>query len=168
MDINGVLWDLIKDQAIKAIAKKTGLDESSAKSMASKALPLILWALKNNAEDPKKAEGLEKAVEKHTGEVLSNPDKIDLKEWDKILTHIFAEEKVEVEKKVWNKWVLEALAPLVMWALWEVNTKTWKGAKDLLSDDWIVMWIAKTFLDKDKDGSIMDDVFDMAMGFMKK
>jgi len=167
MDINGMLGSLIKDQAIKAIAKKTGLDEGSAKTMAAKAMPLILGALKNNAEDPKKAEWLEKAVEQHTGEVLSNPDKIDLGEWAKILGHIFGDSKKEVEEKVGDKSVLEALAPMVMWALWEANTKTWKGAKELLSDDSVIMWLAKSFLDKDKDWSIMDDMFDMAIGFMK-
>jgi len=167
MDINWMLGSLIKDQAIKAIAKKTGLDENSAKDMAAKALPMLLGALKNNAIDPKKAEGLEKAVEQHTGEVLSNPDKIDLGEWAKILGHIFGDSKKEVEEKVGNKSVLEALAPMVMWALWQANTETWKGAKDLLSDDWVVMGLAKAFLDKDKDWSIMDDVMWMAMGFMK-
>ena len=50
MDINGMLWELLKDQAVKAISKKTGLDKSSAKSIASKALPLLLWALKKMLE----------------------------------------------------------------------------------------------------------------------
>jgi len=168
MDINWILGDLLKDQAIKIISEKTGLDKEKTKEIAWKALPLLLWALKNNVSDPKKSVWLEKAVEKHTGEVLSNPEKLDLNEWAKILWHVFWESKKEVEEKVGDKSVLEALAPLVMWALWEANSKTWKTAKELLSDDGIVMWIAKTFLDKDKDWSIIDDVFDMAIWFMKK
>jgi len=168
MDINWMLWELIKDQAIKAISKKTGLDIDSTKNIAAKAMPLLLWALKNNASNPEKSSGLEKAVENHTWEVLDNPEKIDLNEWSKILTHIFWDSKEEVETKLWDKSVLEALAPLVMWALWKANSETGKTAKDLLSDDWVVMWLAKVFLDKDKDGSIMDDVFDMAIWFMKK
>jgi len=168
MDINWMLGELLKDQAIKTISKKTGLDETSAKSLAWKALPLLLGALKKNASDPEKKLSLEKAVEKHTWEVLSNPDKIDLKEWSKILSHIFWDSKKEVEQKVWNKSVLETLAPMIMGALWEANTKTWKSAWDLLSDDWLIMWLAKSFLDKDHDWSIMDDMFGMAMSFMKK
>jgi uncharacterized protein YidB (DUF937 family) len=34
--------ELLKDQAIKAISKKTGVDETSAKSVAAKALPVLL------------------------------------------------------------------------------------------------------------------------------
>ncbi len=168
MDINGMLWELLKDQAIKAISKKTGLDESSAKTMASKALPLLLGALKNNANDPEKSKGLEKAVEKHNWEVLDNLDNIDLGEWEKILSHVFGDSKKEVEEKVGNKWVIQALAPILMSALWKANTQTWKNAKDLLSDDWVIMWLAKSFLDKDHDWSIADDLFWMAMSFMKK
>jgi hypothetical protein len=168
MDINWMLGELLKDQAIKTISKKTGLDEDNAKSLAWKALPLLLWALKKNASDPEKKVWLEKAIEKHTWEVLSNPDKIDLTEWSKILTHVFWNSKKEVEQKVWDKSVLEVLAPMVMWALWEANTKTWKSASDLLSDNWVIMWLAKSFLDKDNDWSIMDDLFWMAMNFMKK
>ena len=168
MDINGMLWELLKDQAIKAISKKTGLDEKSAKSVASKALPLLLWALKKNASDPEKAKWLEKAVEEHNWEVLDNLDNIDLGEWEKILGHVFGESKQEVEAKVWHKWVLQALAPIVLSALWKANTETWKKAKDLLSDDWVIMWLAKSFLDRDQDWSIADDLFDMAIGFMKK
>ncbi len=168
MEINDIIWSLIKDQALKAISKKTWLDDNSTKSIVEKALPILLWALKNNSENPEKKQWLEKAVEKHTWEVLSNPDKIDLSEWSKILGHIFWENKEEIEKKVWDKSVLEALAPMVMWALWEANTKTWKSASELLSDDGLIMWIAKSFLDKDKDWSIMDDMLWMAMSFIKK
>ncbi len=168
MDINRMLWELLKDQAIKAISKKTGLDEGSAKSMASKALPLLLWALKKNAWDPEKSKWLEKAVEKHNWEVLDNLDNVDLQEWEKILGHVFGDSKKEVEEKVWNKWVLEVLAPIVLSALWKANTETWKKSKDLLADDWVIMWLAKSFLDKDNDWSIADDLFWMAMSFMKK
>ncbi len=168
MDLNEILWEIIKNDALKAISKKAWLDEKSTKNIASKALPMLLWALKKNASDPKKSIWLEKAVEKHTWKILSNPNKIDLWEWAKILEHIFGNSKNEVEKKVWNKSVLEALAPMVMWALWKANTKTWKNAKDLLSDDSMIMWIAKSFLDKNKDWNIMDDIFGMAMKFIKK
>jgi hypothetical protein len=63
--------------------------------------------------------------------------------------------------------VLSALAPIVMWALWKANSETWKKAWDLLSSDWIIMKMATSFLDKDWDWSITDDLFDMAMNFVK-
>jgi len=42
MDLSNMMGDLLKDQAIKAIAKKTGLDLNTSKDLAAKALPMIL------------------------------------------------------------------------------------------------------------------------------
>jgi hypothetical protein len=163
MDLWSLVSDLLKDQAIKAISKKTGLDEASAKSIAAKAMPALLWALKKNASDPKKAESLEKAVEKNDGSVLDNLESVDLEDWEKILGHVFGEDKEKIASQVGNKSVLAALAPMLMWALWKANSVTWKKAWDLLSSDWTIMKMATSFLDKDWDWSITDDLFDMAM-----
>ena len=163
MDLSNMMTDLLKDQAMKAISKKTGLDLDSSKNLAAKALPMLLGALKSNASDSSKKESLEKAVEKNDGSILDNLDNIDLKDWEKILGHVFGDKKEEVEKEVWNKSVLAALAPIVMWALWKANSDSWKKAWDLLSGDWMIMWIAKWFLDQDWDGQIMDDLVWMAM-----
>jgi len=163
MDLNSIMTDLLKDQAIKAISKKTGLDETNAKWLAAKALPMLLWALKKNASDPEKKASLDKAIEKNDGSVLDNLEKIDLNDGSKILGHIFWDKKQEVEKEVGDSSVLAALAPVVMWALWKANTETWKKSSDLLSDDWMLMWFAKKFLDKDHDWSITDDLLWMAM-----
>gem|GEM_PF-5255005 len=67
MDLNSIMTDMLKDQAIKAISKKTGLDQKTASAMAAKALPMILGQLKDNASDPAKASGLEKAVAGNDG-----------------------------------------------------------------------------------------------------
>jgi len=48
--------------------------------MASKALPMLLGALKNNASNDSKKESLEKAVEKNDGSILNNLNNIDLKD----------------------------------------------------------------------------------------
>jgi hypothetical protein len=100
MDLSGMMTDLLKDQAIEAISKKTGLDLESSKSMASKALPMLLGALKNNSADDSKKESLEKAVAKNDGSILDNLDNIDLNDGSKILGHIFGDKKEEVEKQV--------------------------------------------------------------------
>lgn len=163
MDLSSMMTDLLKDQAMEAISKKTGLDLDTSKGLAAKALPMLLWALKNNANNPEKQAGLEKAVEKNDGSILDNLDNIDLEDWKKILWHVFWDKKEEVEKEVWNSSILAALAPMVMWALWKANSGTWKKASDLLSDDWMLMWFAKKFLDKDWDWSITDDLMWMAM-----
>ena len=163
MDLGSMMTDLLKDQAIKAISKKTGLDMGSSKSMAAKALPMLLWALKNNASNDSKKESLEKAVKNNDGSILENLDNLDLKDGSKILGHIFGDKKEEAEKEVWDKSVLAALAPIVMGALWKANSDSGSSAWDLLKGDSVIMKMATWFLDKDWDGSITDDLMAMAM-----
>ena len=163
MDLSGIIWDLLKDQAMKVISEKTGLDLDTSKDLAKKALPMLLWALKNNSEDSDRKESLEKAVEWNDGSLLDNLDNLDLKDWGKILGHIFGDKKEEVEKEVWDSSILSALAPFVMWALWKANSDSGSSAKDLLSGNSTIMKIATSFLDKDWDGSITDDLMWMAM-----
>jgi len=167
MDLQWIMGGLLKDQAMKAISEKTGLDLNTSKGLAAKALPMLLWALKNNTEDSSKKESLEKAVKENDGSILDNLSNIDLKDWGKILGHIFWDKKEEVEKEVWNKDLLASLAPLVMWALWKANSESWSSASSLLSSDWTIMKMASWFLDKDKDWDIKDDLLWMAMNFIK-
>ena len=168
MDLSGIMTDLLKDQAIKAISEKTGLDLSNSKDLASKALPILLWALKKNSEDWVKKESLEKAVKWNDGSILDNLENIDLKDWWKILGHIFWDKKEEIEKEVWDKSILSALAPLVMWVLWKANSDSWLSATDIFSKDSTLNKLATSFLDKDWDCYIKDDLMWMAMWFMKK
>lgn len=163
MDLGWMMNDLLKDQAIKAISSKTWINSDSAKSIADKALPMLLWALKNNASNPEKKDSLEKAVVKNDGSILDNLDNIDLEDGSKILGHIFGDKKEQIEKEVWNKSVLAALAPIVMWALWKANSETGSSVWDLISWDSTIMKMATSFLDKDWDGSFADDLMWMAM-----
>jgi len=167
MDLSGMMTDLLKDQAIEAISKKTGLDLESSKSMASKALPMLLGALKNNSADDSKKESLEKAVAKNDGSILDNLDNINLNDGSKILGHIFGDKKEQAEKEVGDSSVLAALAPMVMGALWKANSTSGSSASDLLSSDWMIAKLAISFLDKDWDWDIKDDLMWMAMNFMK-
>ena len=162
-----MMTDLLKDQAMKAISKKTGLDLDTSKGLAAKALPMLLGALKNNASDEVKKEGLEKAVAKNDGSVLDNLDNIDLEDGSKIVGHIFGDKKEAAEKEVGDSSILAALAPMVMWALWKANSDSGSSASDLLSGDWMIAKLATSFLDKDWDGDIKDDLMWMAMNFMK-
>lgn len=163
MDLGWMMTNILKDQALQAISKKTGLDIDTSKWLAAKALPMLLWALKNNSADPEKKESLEKAVVKNDGSILNNLDNIDLEDWSKILGHIFGDKKADVEKEVWDKSILSALAPIVMWALWKANSDTGASVWDLISWDSTIMKMATSFLDKDWDGSFADDLMWMAM-----
>lgn len=167
MDLNNMMTEMLKGKAIDTISEKVGLDSSSSKSMVAKALPMLLWALKNNSNDPEKKESLEKAVEWNDWSILDNLSSLDLKEGNKILWHIFWDKKEEIENEVWDKNILSALAPLVMWTLWKANSASWESANSLLSADWL-MDMATSFLDKDWDGDVKDDLLSMIMWFFKK
>jgi hypothetical protein len=95
--------------------------------------------------------------------LYTNLSNIDLKDGSKILWHIFWNKKEEVEKEIWNTDILSALAPIVMWFLWKANSNTGSSANSLLSWDSDIMKIAGSFLDKNWDWNVKDDLLWMAM-----
>ncbi|PID87641.1 hypothetical protein CSB07_00465 [Candidatus Gracilibacteria bacterium] len=167
MDLSNIMSEMLKDKIIDKISEKSGTDINSSKKMVAKALPLILGALKDNSNDPEKKESLEKAVKKNDGSVIDNLGLLDLEDGNKILGHIFGDKKENVEKEVGDKKILSALASLVMGALGKANSSSGDSASSLLSSPGL-MNIATSFLDKDGDGDIKDDLLGMAMGFFKK
>lgn len=168
MDLNSIVTDILKEQAVNAIAEKTGLDSNISKLMIAKALPILLSALKDNSVNSEKKESLEKAVKNNNWTILDNLTDISLLDWRKILGHIFWDKKEEVEKEVWNNDILASLAPIVMWALWKANSESWETASSLLSSDSMISNITKWFIDKDGDWEIKDDLLWMAMWFLGK
>lgn len=167
MDLSSIMTTMLKDQAVKAISKKTGMDEQAASEMTAKALPMLLKQLKNNATDPAKAEWLEKAVANNDGSLLSNLDGIDLQDGGKMLGHIFGGMQADAEQKAGSSEGLAALAPIVMAALGKANSDSGETAGSMLSSD-MVMKVAGSFLDKDGDWDIKDDLMSMGMAFLKK
>ena len=167
MDITSILTENLRGKAIEAISKKAGTTNSESKKMLAKALPIILWKLRDNSKDPIKSKSLEKAVKENDWGVIDNLENIDLKDWAKILWHIFWDKKDSVQKEIWNKESSEAIASLVMGLLWKANSESWKSASDLLSDSSIIWKLAISFLDKDWDWEIKDDIFTMIISFLK-
>lgn len=168
MDLNWIFWEMLSWEAMKTISQKSWLDMDSTKDLTKKALPILLWALKDNSKNPLKSLWLEEAVKWNDWSILSNMSKISLEDGSKILWHIFWDEKEKVEEKIWSKKLLSALAPLVMWALWKANSESWLDAKSLLASDGVAMKLAKSFLDKDWDGDVKDDLLTMIINFVKK
>ncbi len=162
-----MIGGMISDGLVDKISQKTWVDAGSTQKMVTQALPMILNQLKNNAADSKVSADLESAVEGNDGSILDNLDTIDLKDGSKILQHIFWGDLSEVTEKIWNKDVLAALAPVVMWVLWKANSDLWQSALSLLS--WgNINDIATSFIDKDGDGDVKDDLMSMGMNFLKK
>ncbi len=174
MDLTSVLWDILKNpKTIETISKKTWLSGDNTKQAIAKALPSILEQLEKNTQDKTKLEWLKKAIEtKHSWDVLENIwEKLDLSDWTKIISHIFWNNLSSIEKKVWNKEILSALGPIVMWALWKTSKAKWW---DISSIIWVLTWSSKNsnilvaFLDKNWDWKIQDDLIRIFINWIKK
>ncbi len=180
MDLAKMLTDAMTDKVVWEISSKMWMSWDSAKSAIEWALPMLLGGLSKNADTPEWVSSLNGALGKHSWGVMDmiwdlagNPDS-----WEGagILKHIlwWSEENVAqaVAKKAWINssqagWLLKVLAPMVMGKLWEA--KSWGlDVGSLLQKDTMAKWLLNSFLDKDGDGDIKDDLLSMWMNFAKK
>lgn len=191
--LNGVLENL-GEQGVEKIAGSVGLDKDTANSLMKQMGPVILAKIGRNSENTEGLSSLNAALNKdHDGSIFSNIDDlanptVDTK-GDKIMDHVFGGSKFSVTKEMAQKagisneaagGLLEIMGPLVLGQLGKIKSESAgfdismlqdiliKEKKDAEKDDTnIFMSLAKNFLDKDNDGSITDDLLDMAKGFLK-
>lgn len=122
MDISNMILSNLKWESLKQIAESVGGDEKTVKSLASKALPLLLGQLEKNASDEKWAEAINEALNSHLGE-----SKIDIKDGKNILGHIFSDKNKAISAiaqstgtSEWkSEWVMAALSSVLMETLWD-------------------------------------------------
>lgn len=182
-----MLLDLIKSQISnqlnEKIASKLGVDEEVIGSVIDKGLPLIMGQLNKNSETEQGAESLNKALEKHDGSLLDNladivENNAAQDDGKKILNHVFSDQIENVIGSVGKdgninsdqtKQILSMLAPVVMSFIGKQknseNLDT-SSLQNLLSNEMNAGEImnnpmVKQFLDKDGDGSIVDDLVGM-------
>lgn len=188
---------IIQTQLQKAFyaqaAKKLGVNETQSQVLAQKAMPVLIKGLAENAQSPKGAQDLWKALstKKHDGNILdSNEDffaesKID--DGSKILRHILgdtrddiaealaAETKTDVSSA---KKTLAALSPLVMGALGQAVQSKKLNADQVGSILKLALKekdfakaghrIAVMLFDKNNNGQYKDDLFEMGKRFVAK
>lgn len=96
------LDDLLKQIPIGDIAKKVGVDPSVASAAVAQILPTLVGGMANNAQDPKGAESLTKALASHNGKLKTSKKvkKVDTAEGDMIVGHVFGNKKDDVVKAV--------------------------------------------------------------------
>ena len=84
------------------IAKKLGIDESTAKAAVSAAVPVIVAGMAANAQDKGGAKSLAGAATRHAkrGKQFSRVDDVDTAEGEKIASNVFGANKPAVEKEV--------------------------------------------------------------------
>lgn len=185
------------NQAVGQISQSLGANPTVTTSAIQMALPMILGALANNAQQPQGAESLNNALaENHDGGILdnlgsylggsttqdSNADGIG------ILGHIFGQKQGAVAQQVSQKSGLDigqvaqlliTLAPIVMGFLGrkkqEQNLDA-GGLSNLLNQQQQTMQssgnpmmdMVSGLLDSNHDGSSMDDLASMAANYFQK
>ena len=183
------------NQAVEQISQSLGANPTVTNNAFQIALPMILAALAKNAQEPQGAESLANTLEKnHDGGILdnlggflnansqTNDDGIG------ILSHIFGNKQGAVAHQVAEKSGLDigqvaqlliTLAPIVMGFLGKKKVEQnldANGLSHMLGEQQQTMQASGNpmmdmisgFLDKDNDGSAIDDLSSMAASYFQR
>lgn len=167
------------------IAKAIGADEGAMGGLISAALPAILGGLANNSAKPEGAASLSNALSDHDDSVFGNLGSLLGGDGpgDAILGHVLGQKRQPVEQQLAKDSgvdlsmitkLLPLLAPLVMGYLSKQKQESnldEAGLGSMLQQERQAAEAKKpglgglaSILDADGDGSVMDDVMDMASG----
>jgi hypothetical protein len=183
MSLLEMLQQRLGSQAVDQLGRKIGADSGTTGNAIDAALPLLLSAMASNATNGAQAQSLHTAVaEDHDGSILDDvPGYLNRAETGPgagILRHVLGGKQPAVETGLSQVTGLEAgkagqlltmLAPLVMGALGRAQQERGLdpgGLSTLLVGEQEhlkqsapgVMGALGRFLDRDSDGSVMDDV----------
>lgn len=184
MDLSNLLGSLLSEgQTLEDIARKVGANPTDVKKAATMSLPTLVEALNKNAQDEEKRASLNKALEDHSEDNVENLqgflNNMDLEDGQKMLGHILGGKKSQVESNISKSsglssgqvtGLLAMLAPILIGMLGK-KKKEENISKDSLPDltgslgnilgggsGGGLMDMAKKVLDKDQDGSFLDDL----------
>lgn len=186
-DLLGTLSQQVGGQAASQISKQLGIDPKLSESAINAALPMLLGAISRNAATAQGAQSLYKALDQHDGAVLKDPavtvtNQERIADGQKILGHVFGNRQSGVQQGLsqlsglnaqQSSQLLAMLAPLVMGALGQTKRSNGLGVDDLAAllggqrqqFDGKLGGLA-SLLDRDGDGSVVDDVLDMGSKLM--
>ena len=133
-DLNELMAQIPLDQ----LARQLGVDEAEAEQLARRALPALIGGMEANAQDPRGAASLAKALAKHDDGLLDGGvdlEQVDADDGDKIVSHVFGDNKNQVISQLGGlgggdgmmSKVLPLLAPLVL--SWLAKSFTQGGQK---------------------------------------
>lgn len=169
--------------AISQISSRLGADPGTTGRAVSMAVPLLVSALAHNSSTPEGAEALNQAIARdHDGSILDNLGSFlgntENANGAGILGHVFGNNQSNVENSLAEKTgldpsaasqLLQTVAPLVMGALGKTQQQQGLDANGLsafldeqhqqtqsASPD--VLGMLSSFIDTNKDGSVVDDL----------
>jgi hypothetical protein len=190
MNLTGLLEDALSGDTVSQISQTIGADENTTSSAIQSALPILLGGLAQNSSTDHGAESLYGALERdHDGSVLSDLGGLlngyQTGDGAGILGHIFGGQQSRVEQGVSQASgldmskvapLLAILAPLVMGALGRTQREAGVGAGDLagllggatqqMGSNSPLMGVLGQILDRNQDGTAVDDVMGMIGGFL--
>ena len=179
--------------AISQISSRLGADPGTTGKAVSMAVPLLVSALAHNSSTPEGAEALNQAIAKdHDGSILDNIGAFlgntDSANGAGILGHVFGNNQSDVENSLAERTgldpsaasqLLQTVAPLVMGALGKQQQQQGLDANGLsayldqqhqqtqsASPD--VLGMLSSFIDTNKDGSVVDDLGRLAGKFFSR
>lgn len=182
-------------QIISGVSGSTGQSEGDTGKLLSMAMPVLMGAMKKNAQTPEGAAGLMGALSsKHDGSILDNlgglfdggVDDSVKQDGEGILGHLLGEKRPNVENALSKQsgmdagtvaQVLKVAAPILMGVLGkqtrQSNVSDSNGMNALLGSmlggqPQENQSLITSLLDADGDGSILDDVAGMVLGSNKK
>lgn len=191
--ITQIITQQLAGGATRAIAQRIGISESTANTAVQLAIPLILAGLARNAAKPAGAEDLHQALQQdHNGSIfdnlmgyLGNPQSAN---GSGILSHVFGGQQPTVASNLSQvagldqnsaSGVLEMVAPLVMGAVGQQQQQNGldvSGLSTMLNEQQQqaestapdLMSSLNSMLDRNHDGSSMDDLAAMAGKFFNR
>jgi hypothetical protein len=190
MNLTGLLNDALNNDTVSQISQQIGADEGTTSSAIQAALPMLLGGLANNSASDTGAASLLGALDRdHDGSVLDDVGgflgNYASGQGSGILGHIFGGGQGTVEQGVSQASGLDMgkvgpllmmLAPIVMGALGRTQREQSLGAGDLagllggatqqMGSGSPLVDMLSSVLDRDRDGSAIDDVAGMIGGFL--
>ncbi|GAB4132882.1 MAG: DUF937 domain-containing protein [Raineya sp.] len=189
-DLFQSLTGVLQNDTIKNIAQKFGVGEDVVQKVVAMGLPMIVGGLNKNVANEKGAESLNKALDQHDGSLLnnlsnafsSNASNI-MQDGMKILGHVLGSTQQPAQNQI-SKGVgvsselvgniLSMTAPLVLEFLGQKKKEQGLDVKGIVN---IVqttaqqapqkeMSLIEKFLDKNGDGSIIDDIMGIGSKFL--
>jgi len=175
------------------ISRQIGADETRTQSAIAMALPVLIGAMARNASDPAGAAALDRALQNHDGSALDNLGSLlgrgtNARAGAGILGHILGGKRAPVEQGIGQATgltsqqvgkLLIVLAPIVMAALSRMRQQRAAGGAEAPGVDAVLQQeqqeVARRapdagglagILDKNDDGSIVDDLARMAPGML--
>lgn len=182
MSVLDMLQQRLGGDAVNQISNQLGTDPATTRTAIAAALPMIVGALARNARNPGKAGALANALGRHDGSVLDDVagylGRGDTGDGNGILGHVLGGKKETVQTGLGQAagldpakagTLLAMLAPLVMGALGKAQREQgldtgglagMLGSEQQRAADAApgVMGMLSSLLDRDHDGSVMDDI----------